>query len=181
MNGSVADIEFADPVADREAQEESVRAYEMIKRWAEPFPNDDITRAINTVIKHQGNQIEALSKRLGIEHTEVELLRDKARISDAYAARWRGVMKELDKVNGELGELVSAAKAAIPDEEHPKDLTPDNWAWQIRMLGEDRRAAYRQRGEDRAENARLRAALKRIADGNISPAIDFARETLGTQ
>jgi hypothetical protein len=90
-------------------------------------------------------------------------------------------MKELDKVRGELGELISAAKAAIPDEEHPKDPTSDNWAWQIRALGEDRRAAYRQRGEDRAENARLRAALKRIADGNISPAIDFARETLRTQ
>lgn len=167
MTSDIIDIEFADPTADREAEEEAAEAHARIKQWAEPFPNDDIVRAVNTVIKHQGNQIEALSKRLGIEHTEVELLREKARISDAYAARWRCAMRELDKVKGELGELVAAAKSAIPDSEHPADPTPDNWAWQIRVLGEDRRAAYRQREEARNENATLMrklAELKRVAE-----------------
>jgi uncharacterized protein (DUF3084 family) len=57
---------------------------------------------------------------------------------------------ERDTVNGECNmlarerdSLIEAAKAAIPSEEHPTKETPANWAWQIRILGEDRRAVYR--------------------------------------
>jgi hypothetical protein len=50
--------------------------------------------------------------------------------------------------------LLDAASSAIPEGEHPKDPTADNWAWQIHALGEDRRAAYKQRDEARAELAK---------------------------
>jgi hypothetical protein len=38
--------------------------------------------------------------------------------------------------------------------EHPNHETPHNWAWQVRMLGEDRRAAYQ-------ELAKVRQDLER--------------------
>jgi hypothetical protein len=47
----------------------------------------------------------------------------------------------------ERDELIEAAKSAIPEAEHPTSGSADDWAWQIRNLGEDRRAAYRARDE----------------------------------
>lgn len=52
--------------------------------------------------------------------------------------------ERLAVANGQLADFVEAARAAIPADEHPKESTYHNWAWQIRVLGEDRRAVYKQ-------------------------------------
>ena len=59
--------------------------------------------------------------------------------------------ERLAVANGQLADFVEAARAAIPADEHPKEGTYHNWAWQIRVLGEDRRAVYKHlaRAEER--------------------------------
>jgi hypothetical protein len=60
-----------------------------------------------------------------------------------------GLEAELSRVKAERDELLEAAKAAIPAAEYPRDPTIGNWAWQIRNLGDDRRACYRLLSEAR--------------------------------
>jgi hypothetical protein len=42
----------------------------------------------------------------------------------------------------QVGDFIEAARAAIRAGEHPKEETPHNCAWQVRVLGTDHRAAY---------------------------------------
>lgn len=56
-------------------------------------------------------------------------------------------IQELRKAKAERDELLAAAAVAIPEAEHPKDPTVHNWAWQVRTLGEDRRAVYKHKSE----------------------------------
>lgn len=74
--------------------------------------------------------------------------------------------RELAEAKGMRDELIAAAKVAIPETEHPAIDTYETWAWQIRTLGEDRRAAYRSIAELRqqlAEAKGMREALLEIA------------------
>jgi hypothetical protein len=63
------------------------------------------------------------------------------------------LQRELTLARRQVDDFIDAARAAIPTDEHPKDETPHDWAWQVRMLGDDRRAVY-------AELAMARAQLK---------------------
>ena len=52
------------------------------------------------------------------------------------------LQRELMVARRQVDDLIEAARVAIPAGEHPKEETPHNWAWQVRELGADRRAAY---------------------------------------
>ena len=69
----------------------------------------------------------------------------------------------VEQANAHVESLLSAAKNAIPASEHPAEPTVQNWAWQIRNLGDDRRLVYADRDKLRAEvkesKARERAAI----------------------
>jgi hypothetical protein len=62
---------------------------------------------------------------------------------------------------GELNRLVHAARQAVPESKHPASGTVDDWAFQIRALGEDRRACYAQRDRARID---LEVERKKVAD-----------------
>src|SRR5438874_7832066 len=51
------------------------------------------------------------------------------------------LQRELMVARRQVDDLIEAARVAIPAGEHPKEETPHNWAWQVRELGADRRAA----------------------------------------
>ena len=70
-----------------------------------------------------------------------------ARMTEDDAAQGQQA-DELELLRGQVDGLVSAAAYAIPECEHPAQPSPENWAQQIRNLGDDRRAAYK-----RAERA----------------------------
>ena len=59
--------------------------------------------------------------------------------------------RAVEQANTYVESLLSAAKNAIPASEHPAEPTVENWAWQIRNLGEDRRLVYADRDKLRAE------------------------------
>lgn len=63
--------------------------------------------------------------------------------------------KAVEQANAQVESLLSAAKNAIPASEHPAEPTVENWAWQMRNLGEDRRLVYAERDQLRAEVERL--------------------------
>ena len=65
------------------------------------------------------------------------------------------LQRELTLARRQVDDFIEAARAAIPFGEHPKQETPHNWAWQVRELGADRRAAY-------AELAMARAQIKAL-------------------
>lgn len=52
------------------------------------------------------------------------------------------LQREVMLARRQVDDFIDAARAAIPAGEHPKEETPHNWAWQVRVLGTDRRAAY---------------------------------------
>jgi hypothetical protein len=59
-------------------------------------------------------------------------------------------------------EFVDAAKAAVPESEHPRD--PADWPWSIRLLGDDRRACYRQRDEAQRDLRDFKRDCDRMLD-----------------
>ena len=61
------------------------------------------------------------------------------------------LQRELTLARRQVDEFIEATRAAIPAGEHPKDETPHNWAWQVRALGADRRAAYAELSTARAQ------------------------------
>jgi hypothetical protein len=86
-----------------------------------------------------------------------------------------GCVDEIDHLRTEKSQLaadlidfIDACKAAIPQSEHPKEETPHNWSWQIRMLGEDRRAAYRKNARQAETIARLRRVLDEEPSANTA-------------
>ena len=99
-------------------------------------------------------QVTEAQKRLWVElynlaHDDIFLSEpsdDKAHqlIADSEA-------KAVEQANAQVESLLSAAKNAIPASEHPAEPTVENWAWQIRNLGEDRRLVYADRDKLRAE------------------------------
>lgn len=62
----------------------------------------------------------------------------------------------------DVATFIAAAKVAIPEAEHPAEESVENWAWQIRVLGSDRTAAYRQLEQARSEARRLRGHVETI-------------------
>lgn len=52
---------------------------------------------------------------------------------------------KIRRLESERNQLITAAENAIPMAEWPAEKTVDNWAWQIRNLGDDRRCCYRQK------------------------------------
>jgi hypothetical protein len=85
------------------------------------------------------------------------LIDDAAAFIAALTAENAKLASELAEAKGERDELIAAAKAAIPEAEHPSIETYETWAWQIRTLGEDRRAAYRNIAELHQQLAAERA------------------------
>ena len=73
-------------------------------------------------------------------------------ITDAQAAKLiaDSEAKAVEQANAQVESLLSAAKNAIPASEHPAEPTVENWAWQMRNLGEDRRLVYADRDKLRA-------------------------------
>ena len=69
--------------------------------------------------------------------------------------------KAVEQANAHAESLLSAAKNAIPASEHPAEPTVQNWAWQIRNLGDDRRLVY-------AERDRLRQQVANLTHSNDS-------------
>lgn len=61
------------------------------------------------------------------------------------------LLVELDIARRQVQDLIAAVRSAVPPGEHPVHETPHNWAWQVRMLGEDRRAAYRELAQVRQD------------------------------
>lgn len=95
-----------------------------LKAWAETRPNSAMAAAILALFAERDEW-----------RRSADLWKEDAltRALNAEAAE------------GDVRELIAASTAAIPEAEHPKDPTVSNWAWQIRNLGEDRRACYRAR------------------------------------
>ena len=86
-----------------------------------------------------------------------------AKVTDELAE----TRKALEAAQAELADIISYARKAIPESEHPADPAPHNWAWQIGAMGEDRRAAYRLLDEARAKLAETRKELESSrADAN---------------
>jgi hypothetical protein len=54
------------------------------------------------------------------------------------------LLVELDTARRQVEDFIAAARSAVPQAEHPKHESPHNWALQVRLLGQDRRAAYEQ-------------------------------------
>lgn len=78
------------------------------------------------------------------EHDLAEAVREGHGLDQEAADRIR-------RVESERNALLAAAKEAIPESEHPADPTiVHDWAWQIKVLGEDRRAIYKQKAEAEA-------------------------------
>jgi hypothetical protein len=69
--------------------------------------------------------------------------------------------RAVEQANAQVESLLSAAKNAIPASEHPAEPTVQNWAWQIRNLGDDRRLVY-------AERDRLRQQVANLTHSNDS-------------
>ena len=65
------------------------------------------------------------------------------------------------QANAQVESLISSAKNAIPASEHPAEPTVENWAWQIRNLGADRRLVY-------ADRDQLRQQVANLTDSNDS-------------
>ncbi len=72
--------------------------------------------------------------------------------------------KAVEQANAQVESLLWAAKNAIPASEHPAEPTVQNWAWQIRNLGEDRRLVYADRDKLRAEVEHLRESEKAFCE-----------------
>jgi len=72
--------------------------------------------------------------------------------------------KAVEQANAQVESLLSAAKNAIPASEHPAEPTVENWAWQMRNLGEDRRLVYADRDKLRAEVEHLRESEKAFCE-----------------
>jgi hypothetical protein len=66
----------------------------------------------------------------------------------------RRLLVELDIARRQVEDFIAAARSAVPEAEHPKHDSPHNWAWQVRLLGQDRRAAYEQLEQVRQELGR---------------------------
>jgi hypothetical protein len=64
------------------------------------------------------------------------------------------LLVELDIARRQVEDFIAAARSAVPEAEHPKHESPHNWAWQVRLLGQDRRAAYEQLEQVRQEVGR---------------------------
>lgn len=88
------------------------------------------------------------------------------------------VGKELQRVTTERDALIDAAKLAIPASEHPLEKTTSNWAWQIRNLGDDRRAIYAQRDALQESNRQESAAMALLLERECQDG-DKLAEALG--
>ena len=89
----------------------------------------------------------------------------------------------IKRLQAERNELISAARDAIPEGEHPKDETPSNWAWQIRGLGADRNAAYGllSRRQGGFTNDQLRAEFAKKLPGVNATERDMSVFALGIE
>lgn len=112
-------------------------------------------RTVETIASLRA-QLVASENALVVEKKQHENTRANAETLAERLAK----LEEWEKVAFERNELIEAARNAIPESEHPLEKTPHNWAWQIRTLGEDRRAAYEHLAVERDRVKKLEAALK---------------------
>ena len=100
------------------------------------------TRA-DSAAKRLSEQGERLFR---LEHPGMPLPEDAAPVAppaDKIAQRIIDAEQRAEKAEGDVRALLAAARDVILEGEHPSNPSIDNWAWQIRNFGEDRRACYR--------------------------------------
>jgi hypothetical protein len=130
---------------------------------------------LRTALDMANDELTAAMRRISSDTEKTEVMRQRAEKAEHElrdAREWQTkYLKRLEGVQVDYDELLAAAKHAIPEDEHPAEKTAHNWAWQIRVLGDDRRAAYRQRATARDEAKRLEmerdAARANAAENSI--------------
>lgn len=137
-----------------DAEREHEKAIETLKEEhaIEVKEHEDRTRDI-------AEACDELRRRAELaEHNLAESVRNGHGLDQEAADRIR-------RVESERNALLAAAKEAIPEGEHPADPSiVHDWAWQLKVLGEDRRAVYKQKAEAEHALANERTATKLLED-----------------
>ena len=86
---------------------------------------------------------------------------------DGQAQRTLSELRQLFKTaQGQVSDFIDAAKDAIPAGEYPLEPTPSNWAWQVRMLGADRRALLAEQARLAARNVTFRVFVATMLESH---------------
>lgn len=160
-------VELLESVLDvaREEQADSMVCAEELEDFARRLAAER-----DTAQQEQGNTERACDEQIeDLKQGHTQALADLAETADEYKRRAERAEHDLAetvragqaldqetndrirRVESERNALLAAAKEAIPEAEHPADPTiVHDWAWQVKKLGEDRRAIYKQKAEAEA-------------------------------